>query len=118
MRGLRGRPHTRKALENASRHFDKNDSLTVNHLQAIYGQESSYGRLRRKRGINGAAGDFQIELITAKRMGLTTGKENDQRFDIDDSSAAAAKYLKNLDESFSKETILAQSLKTLPKQKL
>ncbi|MBN1114044.1 MAG: transglycosylase SLT domain-containing protein [Oligoflexia bacterium] len=89
-------PHKQKALENASRHFDKNDSLTVNHLEAIYGQESSFGVQRRKRGITGAAGDFQLEKETAKRLGLTVTKENDQRFDVDDASAAAAKYLKIL----------------------
>jgi len=107
-------PHKKKALENASRHFDKEDSLTVNHLEAIYGQESSFGTQRRKRGMKGAAGDFQIEMATAVRMGLTAKKENDQRFDVDDSSAAAAKYLKKLDDSFSNKTTLTTSLKTTP----
>ncbi len=106
--------HKKKALENASKHFDKDDSLTVNHLQAIYGQESSYGAQRRKRGMRGAAGDFQIEMTTAKRMGLSTSKENDQRFDIDDSAAAAAKYMKNLDDSFGKKTTLTSTIKTIP----
>ena len=36
-------PRKQKALENASRHFNNNDALTVNHLEAIYGQESSFG---------------------------------------------------------------------------
>lgn len=35
--------HNREALENASRYFDENDNLTVNTLEAIYGQESSFG---------------------------------------------------------------------------
>lgn len=107
-------PHKRKALENASKHFDKDDSLTVHHLEAIYGKESSFGTLRRKKGIVGAAGDFQIEKKTATRLGLTANKDNDQRFDIDDSSAAAAKYLKDLDTSFSKKTTLTAKLKTTP----
>ena len=29
--------HKREALENASKYFDKNDNLTVNTLEAIYG---------------------------------------------------------------------------------
>lgn len=36
-------PRIRKALESASRHFDGNDDLTVNTLEAVYGQESSFG---------------------------------------------------------------------------
>ena len=72
-------PHKQTALENASRHFDDKDALTVNTLEAIYGQESSFGRNRRTRGIAGAAGDFQLERPTAKRMGLTVGRKNDER---------------------------------------
>jgi len=106
--------HKRKALENASKHFDKSDSLTIHLLEAIYGQESSFGVKRRTRGIKGAAGDFQIEKITAERLGLTAEKKNDQRFDVDDSSAAAAKYLKNLDDTFSKKTTLTVKIKTIP----
>lgn len=105
-------PTQKSALENASRHFDDGDSLTVNTLEAIYGQESSFGKNRRTRGIAGAAGDFQLERTSAKRMGLTTGNTNDQRFDIDDASAAAAKYIKTLDDSFGKSTRLSKGLKT------
>ncbi|MCB0308845.1 MAG: transglycosylase SLT domain-containing protein, partial [Bdellovibrionales bacterium] len=107
-------PHKRDALENASMHFDKDDKLTVNTLEAIYGQESSFGKNRRKRYIDGAAGDFQLEKKTAKRMGLTISSKNDPRFDIDDASAAAAKYLKTLDSSFSKSTTLSKNLNTIP----
>lgn len=107
-------PHKRQALENASLHFDRNDALTVNTLEAIYGQESSFGRLRRKRYINRAAGDFQLEKRTALRMGLMVSDKNDQRFDIDDASAAAAKYLKTIDHTFSKEITLTENLKTVP----
>jgi len=55
-------PRVRKALESASRYFDGGDRLTVNTLEAVYGQESSFGtRLRaltlamprpRRRGIS------------------------------------------------------------------
>lgn len=106
--------HTQTALENASRHFDDKDALTVNTLEAIYGQESSFGKNRRKRGMAGAAGDFQLERKTAKRMGLTTSEKNDQRFDVDNASAASAKYLKMQDKAFSKKTNLAENLSTSP----
>ena len=58
--------HKKIALENASRYFDSKDLLTVNILEAIYGQESSFGSDRRTRGIAGAAGDFQLERETAE----------------------------------------------------
>ena len=34
-------PRTRKALESASRYFDVNDNLTVNTLEAVYGQKAA-----------------------------------------------------------------------------
>jgi membrane-bound lytic murein transglycosylase MltF len=107
-------PRKQAALENASRHFDDNDVLTVNTLEAIYGQESSFGKNRRKRGISGAAGDFQLERETAERMGLTVNEKNDERFDIDKASAASAKYLKVHDEKFSKKSTLSGKLSTTP----
>ena len=106
--------HKKKALENASRQFDKNDSLTVNTLEAIYGQESSFGINRRSRGMAGAAGDFQLEKKTAQRIGMTVSKKNDQRFDIDLASNGTAKYLKVLDNSFKKATDLGLGFKTIP----
>jgi membrane-bound lytic murein transglycosylase MltF len=107
-------PHKQAALENASRHFDDKDALTVNTLEAIYGQESSFGKNRRSRGIPGAAGDFQLERKTAKKMGLATSGKNDERFDVDNASAAAAKYLKMQDSAFSKKTVLSKNLSTSP----
>ena len=89
-------PRIRKALENASSYFDGNDQLTVNTLEAVYGQESSFGTLLRTRGSTGAAGHFHFEKATAERYGLQVSKENDQRFDIDRASSAAARYLKDL----------------------
>jgi membrane-bound lytic murein transglycosylase MltF len=106
--------HSRTALENASRHFDDNDALTVNTLEAIYGQASSFGKNRRQRGMSGAAGDFQLEKKTAKRMGLSATKKNDERFDVDNASAAAAKYLKTQEKAFSKKTTLVGKLLTNP----
>ena len=105
--------HKQKALENASRYFDSKDALTVNILESIYGQESSFGDNRRQRGLTGAAGDFQIEKNTAVRFGLIVTKGNDQRFDIDDASRAAAQYLKGLDNAFRDGSKLGGDLKTI-----
>ena len=107
-------PHIRKALENASRYFDGKDIFTVNTLEAIYGQESSFGILKRNPGIDGAAGYFHLQKDTAERYHLIVSKEDDQRFDIDYASTAAARYLKYLDNSFSKETDLGGGKKTIP----
>ena len=107
--------HKRKALENASRHFDGKDALTVNTLEAVYGQESSFGtNIIEERGITEAAGHFQLEKATAKEYGLTITKDNDQRFDIDDSSYVAAKYLKDLNRMFGKRTVLTKDRITIP----
>ncbi len=107
-------PHKRNALENASRHFAEKDALTVNTLEAIYAQESSFGESRRKRGSKGAAGDFQLEKDTARRMGLKVTVKNDERFDVDNASAASAKYLKMQDRAFSKKTLLSKDISTIP----
>lgn len=108
--------HNRKALENASRYFDGNDSLTVNTLEAIYGQESSFGLspMMGKRVSSGAAGHFRLEKATAERYGLIVSKQNDQRFDIDYASSAAARYLKDLNSMFTKRTILSKDARTIP----
>lgn len=105
--------HIRKALENASKHFDANDSLTVNTLEAVYGQESSFGTLTGNRGIEGAAGHFKLQAPTAARYGLTVSKDNDQRFDIDYASSAAARYLKDLNTFFGKKTNLGIGFDTV-----
>lgn len=106
--------HKKTALENASRYFDENDNLTVNILEVIYGQESSFGTQMRQRGIEDAAGHFHLKKDTAEEYGLTVTKENDQRFDIDDASSAAARYLKDLDSIFSKKTTLTKDRITIP----
>ena len=97
-------PQVRKALESASRYFDGNDCLTVNTLEAMYAKESSFGTLLGTRGAEGPAGHFQLKAETARTYGLTVSKENDQRFDIDYASSAAARYLKDLDNRFSNTT--------------
>ncbi len=106
--------HIRKALENASTYFDNKDVLDVHTLEAIYGQESSFGINRNQRGIDKPAGDFQLEKATAVQYGIFVSKENDQRFDVDYASIAAARYLKDLDTMFSKEKKLAKDRITVP----
>ena len=107
-------PRTRKALESASRYFDSNDNLTVNTLEAVYGQESSFGTMLGERGSTRAAGHFQLTPETAKRYGLSVSKKNDQRFDIDRAASAAARYLKDLNTSFGKRTKLSEGLYAIP----
>ena len=106
-------PRIRKALESASRYFDSNDALTVNTLEAVYGQESSFGTMLGTRGSTSAAGHFQFTPETAKRYGLSVSKNNDQRFDMDYASSAAARYLKDLDTMFSKRTTLSRQRDTI-----
>jgi len=106
--------HIRQALENASTYFDHNDIMDVHTLEAVYAKESSFGDSLRTRGTIKAAGEFHFDKVTAERYGLTVSKENDQRFDIDYASIAAARYLKDIDYGFSKETILTAKVRTVP----
>lgn len=80
----------------------------------MYGRESSFGIQLGKRGSPEAAGHFQLRSETAKRYGLTISRNNDQRFDIDYASSAAARYLKDLDTMFSKKTTLLRGTETIP----
>ncbi|MBI3556685.1 MAG: transglycosylase SLT domain-containing protein [Deltaproteobacteria bacterium] len=105
-------PHQRKSLETASRHFDRNDAMDVHTLEAVYAQESSFGQSRGRRNATGPAGDFQLKRNVAQKMGLHVSKANDERFDLDAASAAAAKLLKTSDSRFSKATTLTKGLKT------
>jgi membrane-bound lytic murein transglycosylase MltF len=107
-------PHQRKALETASRHFDKHDAMDVHTLEALSGQESSFGKYRGKRNSDGAVGDFQMKKSVAQKIGLHVSEKNDERFDLDSSSAAAAKQLKSSDNYFSKETTLWGNTKSIP----
>ena len=86
----------------------------MNTLEAVYGQENSFGMLMGKRGSARAAGHFQFEPKTVKRYGLTVAKGNDQRFDIDRASSAAARYLKDLNTWFGKRTTLSEGVHTIP----
>jgi len=106
--------HTQTALENASKYFDDNDDLTVNTIEAVYGKESSFGAMQKNRGIEEAAGHFQLRKPTAEEYGLIVSKGNDTRFDIDYASSAAARYLKDIDNAFSKKTTLIKGRDTIP----
>jgi len=106
-------PRIRKALESASRYFDGNDHLTVNTLEAVYGQESSFGTMLGTRGSAKPAGHFHLQSETARRYGLSVSSKNDQRFDIDYASSAAARYLKDLDSMFRKNTTLLPGSTTI-----
>lgn len=103
-------PRVRKALESASRYFDSNDTLTVNTLEAVYGQESSFGIRLGVRGSSKAAGHFQLKPDVAKQYGLSVSKNNDQRFDINYASSAAARYLKDIHSMFNKKTRLLEKI--------
>jgi len=103
------------ALERASRVFDNNDAYTVNTLESIFGQETSFGTIMAKiKGSNGPSGYFQIQKATAEKYSkLKITKANDPRFDIDNSSIYAALYLVDLNKSFSRNTILTDSISTI-----
>lgn len=107
-------PRVRRALENASRHFGSDSHLTVHTLEAVYGQESSFGTKMRKPGSSAAAGHFHLEPKTARRYGLNVSKKNDERFDLNKSSSAAARYLRDLDKTFSKETTIWGRSRSVP----
>ena len=102
----------RRALERASRHFDRNDAMDVHTIEAVYARESRFGQDRGKRNSRGAAGDFQIKKELAKNIGLQVSAENDERFDVNTASAAAAKILKTSDNNFKKPTVLDKDVKT------
>src|SRR5207249_9110877 len=70
-------PFQRKALETASRHFDKNDAMDAHTLEALYGQESSFGKYRGKRNSKEAVGDFQMKKNIAEDIGLHVSEKND-----------------------------------------
>ncbi len=105
--------YKRKALENASTVFDDNDAFTVNTLEAIYGQESNFGKKRGKRGIDGPAGDFQVTTdVVKKYSNAKITVKNDIRFDVDNASNIAARYLADLNKLFSKDSTLIKPTKT------
>ena len=65
--------YIRKALENASTVFDDKDAFTVNTLQAIYGQESSFGKQKNieEKGVDNPAGHFQLTADIVKKYSKT-----------------------------------------------
>ena len=109
-------PRVRRALESVSRHFGSDSRLTVHTLEAVYGRESSFGTITmmRKPGSSAAAGHFHFEPATARRYGLSVSKKNDERFDLNKSSSAAARYLRDLDKTFSKETTILGRSRSVP----
>ncbi len=110
-------PRVRKTLESASQ-FLESDNFTVHTLEAMYGQESSFGTLMGKRGSDGPAGHFQFEKHTAKQFGLGTAKKNDERFDIGLVSSAAVKYLNRLNRIFGGRARLGQKQEAVPVQSI
>ena len=101
--------YIRKALENASTVFDDKDAFTVNTLQAIYGQESSFGEQRKvkEKGVDNPAGHFQLTADIVKKYSKTRiTKKNDIRYDVDNASNLAAQYLADLNQLFSQDSIL------------
>ncbi len=54
-----------------------------------------------------------MESATAKEYGLIVTKNNDQRFNIDYASSAAARYLKDIDTMFSKNTKIRERSATI-----
>lgn len=46
---------------------DADDRLTVHTLEAIYGQESSFGTMMRKPGSSAATGHFHLEPASPKK---------------------------------------------------
>ncbi len=107
-------PRVRKALENASRHLDPQSGLTVHTLEAMYARESSFGVLVGERGSTRPAGHFQLKANVAKHYGLSVSKKNDQRFNIDFASSAAAQYLRDQYSKFSTRTVLSKDRITIP----
>jgi len=105
-------PDVQRALKNAAEHFDSDDALDVHVLEGVYGQESRFGQNLRRREMKGAAGHFHMEAETAREMGITVNKSGDQRFDLDESSGAAARYLNVLDHNFRKDSTVFGNLKT------
>ncbi len=107
-------PRVRKALENASRHLDPQSGFTVHTLEAMYAQESSFGTLMGKRGVSGPAGHFQMKADVARSYHLIVTKRNDQRFNIDLVSPAAAQYLSKQYRNFSTRMVLSADRITVP----
>lgn len=107
-------PRVRKALENASRYLDPQSGFTVHTLEAMYAQESSFGVLVGERGSTRPAGHFQLKVDVAEHYGLSVSKKNDQRFNIDLASSAAARYLRDQYRDFSTRMVLSADRITVP----
>jgi hypothetical protein len=100
----------------ATESFRSGDKLNKNTLAGIHFTESSSGTMmgKNKAGSEGPAGHFQMTKQVAAKQGLSTSSGSDERFDLDKSSQAAASYLKGLNRLFTKSTVLAKGIKTIP----
>lgn len=103
----------KKALASASRVFKRGDLYNMHTLEAIYAQESSFGKNLRRPGMNGAAGHFQHEKKTAQRLGMIVTKKNDERFKIKPSAKGEAQYIMILDGIFKKGQSVSENITTI-----
>ena len=88
--------------------FDNADPLKLiprSVLCGMIGMESGGNNVVNKD--TGAAGIWQINLITARHMGLKVDKTVDERMDLEKSSSAAVRYLLDLYERFGRQWGLA-----------
>lgn len=88
--------------------FDNADPLKLiprSVLCGMIGMESGGHNVVNKE--TDATGIWQLNLITAKHMGLKVDKTVDERMDLEKSSSAAARYLLDLYERFGRQWGLA-----------
>jgi hypothetical protein len=87
--------------------------FTVNTLEAIYGQESGFGRRKGTKGIDDPSGDFQLTTkVVARYSKAKITAKNDIRHDVDNASNIAARYLADLNKLFSKNSTLIDESET------
>ena len=107
-------PEQKRALDNAAKIFGEDDLYNVHTLESLYGQESSFGRYMRHRGMDGAAGHFHQEKETALGMGLSVTKTNDQRFNVNLAAKVEARIVKELDGIFKEGKNLGHGITAIP----
>lgn len=97
-----------KSREELRDAFDIADPLKLiprSVLCGMIGMESGGRNVINKE--TGAAGIWQINLITAKHMGLQVDEKVDERMNLEKSSSAATRYLLDLYERFGRQWCLA-----------
>lgn len=98
-----------KSREELRDAFDIADPLKLiprSVLCGVIGIESG-GQKNMVNKETGAAGIWQLNLITAKHLGLQVDEKVDERMDLEKSSSAAARYLLDLYERFGRQWGLA-----------